>query len=117
MRHAVTAVALIRRMLGDVSACGRHAASQMTFMNVARILWPFLFVCAHAETSPAMLTSRSWTKPGAEESPWTLLDANPLEDIRNTQKIRALVADGRLYRRADLDRLLTDSSAIGDTSQ
>jgi len=35
-----------------------------------------------------------------------LLDANPLEDIRNTQKIRAVVADGRLYRRADLDQLL-----------
>jgi len=37
-----------------------------------------------------------------------LLDANPLEDIRNTQKIRAVVADGRLYRRADLDRLLAE---------
>jgi imidazolonepropionase-like amidohydrolase len=35
-----------------------------------------------------------------------LLDANPLEDIRNTQKIRAVVADGRLYRRAELDRLM-----------
>jgi imidazolonepropionase-like amidohydrolase len=35
-----------------------------------------------------------------------LLDADPLEDIRNTQKIRAVVADGHLYRRADLDRLL-----------
>jgi len=35
-----------------------------------------------------------------------LLDANPLKDIRNTQKIRAVVADGRLYRRADLDQLL-----------
>jgi imidazolonepropionase-like amidohydrolase len=35
-----------------------------------------------------------------------LLDADPLEDIRNTQKIRAVVADGQLYRRADLDRLL-----------
>ena len=39
-----------------------------------------------------------------------LLDANPLDDIRNTQKIRAVVADGRLYRRADLDRLLAVSS-------
>jgi len=38
-----------------------------------------------------------------------LLDANPLEDIRNTQKIRAVVADGRLYRRADLDQLLAGS--------
>jgi adenine deaminase len=35
-----------------------------------------------------------------------LLDADPLEDIRNTQKIRAVVADGRLYRRSDLDQLL-----------
>jgi imidazolonepropionase-like amidohydrolase len=37
-----------------------------------------------------------------------LLDANPLADIRNTQKIRAVIADGRLYRRADLDRLLAE---------
>jgi imidazolonepropionase-like amidohydrolase len=35
-----------------------------------------------------------------------LLDADPLEGIRNTQKIRAVVANGRLYRRADLDQLL-----------
>ena len=35
-----------------------------------------------------------------------LLYANPLEDIRNTRKIRVVVADGRLYRKADLDRLL-----------
>jgi hypothetical protein len=35
-----------------------------------------------------------------------LLEANPLADIRNTQRIRAVVADGRLYRRAQLDRLL-----------
>jgi imidazolonepropionase-like amidohydrolase len=41
-----------------------------------------------------------------------LLDANPLEDIRNTQKIRAVVADGRLYRRADLERLLADVEAF-----
>lgn len=37
-----------------------------------------------------------------------LLDANPLEDITNTRRIRAVVADGRLYRRADLDRLLAE---------
>jgi imidazolonepropionase-like amidohydrolase len=36
-----------------------------------------------------------------------LLDANPLADIRNTQRIRAVIADGRLYRRPDLDELLT----------
>jgi len=38
-----------------------------------------------------------------------LLDANPLQDIRNTQKIRAVVADGRLFRRADLDQLLVEA--------
>jgi imidazolonepropionase-like amidohydrolase len=38
-----------------------------------------------------------------------LLDANPLENIRNTRKIRAVVANGRLYRRADLDQLLAAS--------
>jgi imidazolonepropionase-like amidohydrolase len=35
-----------------------------------------------------------------------LVDANPLEDIRNTRKIFALVAGGRLADRAALDRLL-----------
>jgi imidazolonepropionase-like amidohydrolase len=35
-----------------------------------------------------------------------LLDANPLEDIANTQKISAVVAAGRYYSTADLARLL-----------
>jgi predicted amidohydrolase YtcJ len=38
-----------------------------------------------------------------------LLDADPLADIRNTQKIRAVLANGRLYRRAELDQLLAGS--------
>jgi hypothetical protein len=42
-----------------------------------------------------------------------LLDANPLADIRNTQQIRAVIADGRLYRRADLDRLLAEVEGHG----
>jgi imidazolonepropionase-like amidohydrolase len=35
-----------------------------------------------------------------------LLTANPLEDIANTQKIAAVVANGRYYRRADLEKML-----------
>jgi imidazolonepropionase-like amidohydrolase len=35
-----------------------------------------------------------------------LLDANPLEDIRNTQKIAAVVANGRYFSRANLDMML-----------
>jgi imidazolonepropionase-like amidohydrolase len=38
-----------------------------------------------------------------------LLDANPLEDIRHTQRIRAVVFDGKLLDRAALDRLLADA--------
>ncbi|HEY8130473.1 MAG TPA: amidohydrolase family protein [Thermoanaerobaculia bacterium] len=35
-----------------------------------------------------------------------LLDANPLEDIHNTQKINAVIVGGRFFSRADLDGLL-----------
>jgi imidazolonepropionase-like amidohydrolase len=35
-----------------------------------------------------------------------LLDADPLTDIRNTTKIRAVVLNGRLLLRSDLDSLL-----------
>jgi hypothetical protein len=35
-----------------------------------------------------------------------LLEANPLDDIRNTQRIAAVVANGRLFDRAALDGLL-----------
>jgi imidazolonepropionase-like amidohydrolase len=39
-----------------------------------------------------------------------LLTANPLEDIRNTEKIDAVVLRGKLLRRADLDQLLADAA-------
>jgi imidazolonepropionase-like amidohydrolase len=35
-----------------------------------------------------------------------LLDANPLEDIRNTQKIAAVIVNGRYLSRAELDKML-----------
>ena len=37
-----------------------------------------------------------------------LLDANPLDDIRNTQKIAGVVANGRYFSRADLDQMLAN---------
>lgn len=46
-----------------------------------------------------------------------LLDDNPLADIRYTQRIRAVVLDGRLLRRADLDALLTSLSPIGNAEE
>jgi imidazolonepropionase-like amidohydrolase len=40
-----------------------------------------------------------------------LLDANPLEDIRNTQKIAAVIVNGRYLSRADLDKMLAGVEA------
>ena len=41
-----------------------------------------------------------------------LLEANPLEDIRNSQRIRAVVLKGRLYKRAQLDTMLESVARI-----
>ena len=40
-----------------------------------------------------------------------LLDANPLDDIRNTQKIAAVIVNGRYLPRADLDKMLVGAEA------
>jgi imidazolonepropionase-like amidohydrolase len=40
-----------------------------------------------------------------------LLTANPLEDIRHTQRIQAVVANGRYFDRAALDGLLAEAKA------
>lgn len=41
-----------------------------------------------------------------------LLDGDPLSDIRNTQRIFAVIVGGKLFRRADLDRLLREAEAL-----
>ena len=42
-----------------------------------------------------------------------LLDANPLEDIGNTRRISAVVLNGRLFERAELDAMLAEVEAAG----
>ena len=46
-----------------------------------------------------------------------VLDANPLDDIGNTQKIRAVVLNGRYLDRTALDRLLADAASLASTSR
>ena len=41
-----------------------------------------------------------------------LLDANPLEDIRNTRRVRAVVTRGRYHDRAGLDSLLAQARRL-----
>ena len=43
-----------------------------------------------------------------------LLDADPLADIRNTQRIGAVVIDGKPLRRVDLDGLLRDAERLAN---
>lgn len=38
--------------------------------------------------------------------------ANPMEDISNTQRIYAVLADGRLYSQDNLDGLLAEVEAV-----
>jgi imidazolonepropionase-like amidohydrolase len=44
-----------------------------------------------------------------------LLDANPLEDIANTKRIRAVILAGRYIGRADLDRMLKRAAQAAAT--
>lgn len=44
-----------------------------------------------------------------------LLDADPLQDIRNTRKIAAVVLNGRLFTRSDLDSLLEQIASFAST--
>ncbi len=46
-----------------------------------------------------------------------LLDANPLDDIRNTKKIRSVVLAGRYFSRADLDELLGTVERVASNSK
>jgi len=48
-----------------------------------------------------------------------LLSTNPLEDIANTQKVTGVVANGRYYSRAELDKMLSrvEIAADGPSSQ
>jgi hypothetical protein len=41
-----------------------------------------------------------------------LLDGNPLQDIANTKRIRAVIQGGRLLDRSTLDRLLARAKAL-----
>src|SRR5262249_31266765 len=40
-----------------------------------------------------------------------LLEADPLEDVRNTQRINSVISNGRLFDRKALDKMLTQAEA------
>lgn len=69
-----------------------------------------------ATLNPAMMlhaTDSLGTVAGGKLADLVLLDANPLDDITNTTLIRAVVANGRYFDRAALDRLLAEVRVEG----
>ncbi|MFY9618575.1 MAG: amidohydrolase family protein [Pyrinomonadaceae bacterium] len=65
-----------------------------------------------ATLNPAKFFGRDKTLGTIEEgkiADLVLLGANPLEDIRNTQRIKAVVSNGQLFDRKALDKLLADA--------
>ena len=60
-------------------------------------LWPAEFLG---------LSGNSGSIESGKQADLVLLDGDPLRDITNTQRIHAVVLDGRLLERADLDALL-----------
>ena len=66
-----------------------------------------------ATTNPAQLfpTLQIGEIAPGKRADLVLLDGNPLEDIRHTRRIRAVIAGGRLLNRAALDSALRDAIA------
>jgi imidazolonepropionase-like amidohydrolase len=55
------------------------------------------------------LAGETGTVEAGKRADLVLLDADPVADIRNTRRIHAVVANGRLLDRASLDRLLAEA--------
>jgi hypothetical protein len=71
-----------------------------------------------ATAKPAEFLGRAQTQGTIEagkRADLVLLDANPLDDIHNTQKIRAVIVNGKLQQRADLDALLAEVEQFAGT--
>jgi hypothetical protein len=69
-----------------------------------------------ATSNPAALFPKLETgsiAPG-RRADLVLLDANPLTDIRNARRIRAVVLAGKLFDRPALDRLLAEALELAD---
>lgn len=73
-----------------------------------------LQVLQAATLTGAQFAGREYTPGTVEPGKWAdlvLLDANPLEDVRNLGRIASVVLRGRHFPRAKLDRMLQQVAA------
>jgi imidazolonepropionase-like amidohydrolase len=65
-----------------------------------------------ATINPAQYLGTRGTVETGNVADLVLLDANPLDDIRATRRISAVVAGGRLFERSSLDAILTNAEKL-----
>ena len=110
----------LRQEYSDGEAVGPRMVIASSLVDGPNPIWPGSVVVRNAAEGREAV--RAAEKAGADfvkvyemipadeigkDADLVLLDANPLVDIHNPTKIRALVASGRLYDRTAVDLILT----------
>ena len=103
---------------GSITNCQKYSVACQVSMSIPKETLSKLFLkLQHQMNSFSLKFIRDgWTLLNATDSLGTiapgkladlvLLDGNPLQDISNTRRIAAVLANGRLFRRQDLGELL-----------
>ncbi len=110
---------MARAGVGILAGCDALIAGFCVFDELAAMVaggMTPLAALQSATVNPARYLDREKTlgsiAPG-KAADMVLLDGNPLDEIRNVRRVRAVVVDGRLLERQELDGLLARARAAG----
>ena len=85
---------------------GWHAAYELEAMARAGMTPMEIIVSATKTAADLMLLDHLGTVAPTKSADFVVLNANPLDDIHNTQKIDAVIMRGRYYSRKELNAML-----------